>query len=256
MDRCIADATLTHCCKVYIDDLLIHGTSAEQHLTDVAAALRMLQANGLMAHPDKSLFGADVVEYLEHNVSNHGLSPTAAKVAAVTALPTPTCLHDLRQIMGFINYHRCYEQQPAFATLKAAICTLGLILRHADPECPFTLHTDWSTAGGGAVLGQADDGGQEYMGMWLVTDHQPLTWLMTNPNLTGYHARWALSLQDYTFTIEHRPGNKNADVLSRWPLEASSDGTGAQLDPDPAAALASFPSPTATDPVVWACASY
>ncbi|KAJ9528469.1 hypothetical protein QJQ45_020362 [Haematococcus lacustris] len=207
MDRCIADATLTHCCKVYIDDLLIHGTSAEQHLTNVAAALRMLQANGLMAHPDKSLFGADVVEYLEHNVSNHGLSPIAAKVAAVTALPTPTCLHDLRQIMGFINYHRCYV--PGYS----AIATRITHLTHKG--------VPW-----------------------------PLTWLMTNPNLTGHHARWALSLQDYTFTIEHRPGNKNADVLSRWPLEASSDGTGAQLDPDPAAALASFPSPTAADPVV------
>ncbi|KAJ9527864.1 hypothetical protein QJQ45_005505 [Haematococcus lacustris] len=92
----------------------------------------------------------------------------------------------------------------------------------------------------------------------LVTDHQPLTWLMTNPNLTGHHARWALSLQDYTFTIEHRPGNKhqNADVLSRWPLPCSLDGTGAQLDPDPAAALACFPSPTPTANVVWACASY
>ncbi|KAJ9528088.1 hypothetical protein QJQ45_005816 [Haematococcus lacustris] len=29
MDRCIADATLTHCCKAYIDDPLIHSTSAE-----------------------------------------------------------------------------------------------------------------------------------------------------------------------------------------------------------------------------------
>ncbi|KAJ9527860.1 hypothetical protein QJQ45_005506 [Haematococcus lacustris] len=322
MDRCVADAGLIHCCKAYIDDLLVHSTTAEQHLIDVTAALRMLQATGLKAHPDKSVFGADVVEYLGHNVSSHGLSPTEAKVAAVTALPTPTCLHDLRQIMGFINYYRCYvpnfsaiaapithltskgapwiwgeEHQQAFATLKAAICTPGLVLRRADHERPFVLHTDWSTAGCGAVLGQVDDVGMEYMvacvsrsnnkhernynsyqgemlcAVWaiktlrpylhgasfrLVTDHQPLTWLMTNPNLTGHHARWALSLQDYTFTIEHRPGNKhqNADVLSRWPLPCSLDGTGAQLDPDPAAALACFPSPTPTANVVWACASY
>ncbi|KAJ9508279.1 hypothetical protein QJQ45_011788 [Haematococcus lacustris] len=183
MDRCIADATLTHCCKAYIDDLLIHSTSAEQHLADVAAALRMLEANGLKAHPDKSIFGADVVEYLGHNVSSHGLSPTEAKVAAVTALPTPTNLHDLRQIMGFINYYRCYvpnfsataapitrltskgvpwdwgeQQQHAFAALKAAICTPGLVLRRADYSRPFVLHTDWSTAGCGAVLGQLHTG--------------------------------------------------------------------------------------------------
>ncbi|KAJ9522419.1 hypothetical protein QJQ45_008293 [Haematococcus lacustris] len=101
------------------------------------------------------------------------------------------------------------QQQQAFATLKAALCTPGLVLRRADP---------------------------------------------------GHHARWALSLQDYNFTILHRPGIKyqNADVLSRWPLPCDDDGTGARLDPDqPAAALASFP-PTAAplDSVVQSCASY
>ncbi|KAJ9504706.1 hypothetical protein QJQ45_011935 [Haematococcus lacustris] len=83
---------------------------------------------------------------------------------------------------------------------------------------------------------------------------------MTNPNLTGHHARWALSLQDYTFTIEHRPGNKhqNADVLSRWPLATTADGSGAQLDPDPAVALACFPcvATTQAESMVWSCASY
>ncbi|KAJ9531042.1 hypothetical protein QJQ45_000957 [Haematococcus lacustris] len=324
MDRCIADAGLVHCCKAYIDDLLVHSTTAEQHLQDVAAALRMLQANGLKAHPDKSLFGADVVEYLGHNVSAHGLSPTEAKVAAIRALPSPTNLHELRQIMGFLNYYRCFvpnysaiaapiirltgkgvpwqweeQQQQAFATLKAALCTPGLVLRRADPSRPYLLHTDWSALGCGAVLGQVDSAGQEYMvacisrsnnkherqyssyqgemlsAVWavktlraylhgaeftLITDHQPLTWLMTNPNLTGHHARWALSLQDYSFVIQHRPGIKhqNADVLSRWPLPCDDDGTGARLDPDlPAAALASFP-PTAAplDSVVQSCASY
>ncbi|KAJ9505979.1 hypothetical protein QJQ45_016971, partial [Haematococcus lacustris] len=60
MDMCIVDAGLTHCCNAYIDNLLVQSFTAEQHLQDVAAVLRMLQANRFKAHPDKSMFGADV----------------------------------------------------------------------------------------------------------------------------------------------------------------------------------------------------
>ena len=54
----------------------------------------------------------------------------------------------------------------------------------------------------------------------LVTDHEPLRWLMTTQKLTGKMARWSLLLQEYDFTVHHRAGvdNTNADCLSRFPL--------------------------------------
>jgi hypothetical protein len=39
----------------------------------------------------------------------------------------------------------------------------------------------------------------------LLTDHEPLKWLMTNEKLTGMHARWAHILSEYDFDIKHRP---------------------------------------------------
>ena len=155
------------------------------------------------------------------------------------------------------------------------ICYGNKAIRRADPTRPYILHTDWSGTGIGAILGQIDDDGNEYMvacasrtcniherryapfygemlaAVWgvktfriylhgapkfkLVTDHQPLTYLMTNPKLTGQHARWALALQEYDFEIVHRPGvtHQNADGLSRMPLPITADGTGACLDPEP-----------------------
>ena len=55
---------------------------------------------------------------------------------------------------------------------------------------------------------------------------------MNKPDLTGKHARWALSLQDFTFVITHRPGitHQNADVPSRYPQDSKVDITGARLD--------------------------
>ncbi len=49
----------------------------------------------------------------------------------------------------------------------------------------------------------------------IITDHASLKWLLkwlSNTNLSTRLARWALSLQRYRFTTEHRKGSKN--VLS------------------------------------------
>jgi hypothetical protein len=66
----------------------------------------------------------------------------------------------------------------------------------------------------------------------LVTDHQPLTWLMGRDDLVGQHQRWAMMLQQYDFDIQHRQGVKhlNADALSRLPQVSHTDTTGARLD--------------------------
>ena len=53
------------------------------------------------------------------------------------------------------------------------------------------------------------------------TDHGALTWLQNFKSPEGQLARWLEKLQDYQFTIIHRPGRKhsNADALSRIPCQ-------------------------------------
>jgi hypothetical protein len=69
----------------------------------------------------------------------------------------------------------------------------------------------------------------------LITDHKPLTWLLTNQRLTGMVACWANLLQEYTFRLRHCDGesNKNANGLSRNPIESDHDRTDARMDFDP-----------------------
>jgi hypothetical protein len=68
----------------------------------------------------------------------------------------------------------------------------------------------------------------------LVTDHQPLKWLMESDKLTGKLARWALLLQEYDFEIVHRAeiANLDADGLSRNPSPSDEDLTGARWHGD------------------------
>ena len=60
----------------------------------------------------------------------------------------------------------------------------------------------------------------------IQTDHNPLTHLSNLKDSHGRQARWALSLQPYSFTVEHqsRKANSNADGLSRDPQSAAQVG--------------------------------
>jgi hypothetical protein len=50
----------------------------------------------------------------------------------------------------------------------------------------------------------------------IVSDHHPLTYLMTQPSLSRRQARWLELLQRYNFSWEYRPGRNNvADPLGR-----------------------------------------
>ena len=300
MDHELRRAGLDKVAVAFIDDVLIATETAEEHVEAVARVLDTLAACGLRAHPDKSIFGADVIEYLGHNLSTFGISPHQAKVAAILALQPPKNVSELRTQLGFINYYRCYipnmseiaaplnellkndarwrwglEQEEAHRALKETFMRPDVVLRRIDYSRQLILHTDFSNKGIAAVLGQRDDEGREYMCacisrslnkheanyssykgemlavVWavkmlrhhligsdvpfkLVTDHQPLLYLMSSEGLTGQYARFALVLQEYNFEVEHRPGIKhqNADGLSRNPRPSTVDGSGARLDED------------------------
>src|SRR6267154_2634862 len=51
------------------------------------------------------------------------------------------------------------------------------------------------------------------------TDHSALRWLKLTPEPIGQQARWLEKLEEFTYRVEHRPGQRhtNADALSRRP---------------------------------------
>ncbi|KAK3258664.1 hypothetical protein CYMTET_32294 [Cymbomonas tetramitiformis] len=293
---------LQHCTVAYVDDVVVDTDSTpEQHLKDVEDVLRTLGDAGIRLHAGKSTFGAATVDFLGYRIGHNSIGAQEAKCKAIQELPSPQDKTGLRSILGMMNYYKGLvgepggpnysemarplndllkkevtdikgawgkEQDQALQDLKDALCS-GRCLRPIDYDRPLILYTDWSTYGIGAVLGQKDDDGKEYICMaisrslskterqyasfkgemlavvWavrtlrqylhgvhftLVTDHSPLTTLMEKPDLQGQHLRWAISLQEFDFTVQYRPGakNSNADVPSRYPLPSTTDETGAR----------------------------
>lgn len=149
-----------------------------------------------------------------------------------------------------------FEEQEAFDKLKKLLTT-SPILQQVKEGVPFILKTDASSYAIGAVLLKGENemehpvefasrlllpaernystterealavvgavekfcGYIEGSEVKILTDHQPLKWLMSLKSPTGRLARWALQLQPYNIEIGYNPGRNNvvADTLSRPP---------------------------------------
>ncbi|KAK3238172.1 hypothetical protein CYMTET_51793 [Cymbomonas tetramitiformis] len=304
---------LQHCTVAYVDDVVVYTDSTpEQHLKDVEDVLRTLGDAGIRLHAGKSTFGitSGKTSASLNRIGHNSIGAQEAKCKAIQELPSPQDKTGLRSILGMMNYYKGLvgepggpnysemarplndllkkevtdikgawgkEQDRALQELKDALCS-GRCLRPIDYDRPLILYTDWSTYGIGAVLGQKDDDGKEYICMaisrslskterqyasfkgemlavvWavrtlrqylhgvhftLVTDHSPLTTLMEKADLQGQHLRWAISLQEFDFTVKYRPGakNSNADAPSRYPLPSTTDETGARHEREKVTAL-------------------
>lgn len=147
------------------------------------------------------------------------------------------------------------ECQQAFEAIIHKL-TSSPVLGYADPKLPCVLHTDASTTGLGAALYQEQDGNLrviayasrglscsearypghklEFLALkWavtekfhdylhgnsftVITDNNPLTYLLTTAKLDAASYRWLAALSTFTFNIKYRAGKQNADAdgLSR-----------------------------------------
>jgi hypothetical protein len=117
------------------------------------------------------------VAYLGHVISADGVTMEANKVTAVSSWPTPRSARGLQGFLGLAGYYRKFihdfgimaapltlllrrdaftwddEDESAFQALKGALTT-GSVLQMPDFDKIFTMDSDASGAGFGAVLHQ------------------------------------------------------------------------------------------------------
>ena len=167
-------------------------------------------------------------------------------------------------------FHWSEDCQAAFDQLKNRLTT-SPITAFPDFSQAFRLYTDASTAGLGAILAQVRDGKERIICcasralnkaeksypatkleclaiVWAVakfrpylmaipfevyTDHYALQWLTTMRTGSALLHRWSAALEEYDYTVRHRPGKvqTHVDGLSRLPVgPAPSEDTIFHLD--------------------------
>ena len=108
--------------SVYVDDVLISGSTEAEHLKTLDAVLTRLESVGLRLHKTKCRFMCDQVEYLGHTISGEGLRPSRSKVQAILEAPDPENVSQLRSLVGMINYYSKFL--PRISTILAPVYKL------------------------------------------------------------------------------------------------------------------------------------
>ena len=74
---------------IYLDDILVTGHDADEHLLNLEEVFSRLQQAGLRLKRSKCVFMSSSVEYLGYIIDKDGLHPSQQKVKAVKNAPRP-----------------------------------------------------------------------------------------------------------------------------------------------------------------------
>ena len=222
-----------------------------------------------------SLF-KEKINYLAHEVSKQGVQPSDTNQKAIAEYAPPQTYTEIRAFLGFIGHYRWFikgfaqiaqplnehlagegasrnlewvslseEALEAFWALKPA-CMNSPVLAFANYTKDFSLETDTSKEGLGAVLSQKQEDEQfqlvpygsralttheknyhstklEFLALkWAVTEHfkeyllyqpflvktdnNPLMYIMTTPNLGATGHQWVGALAKFNFQLEYQKG--------------------------------------------------
>ena len=89
---------------VFMDDILVFGSTEAEHDTTLAAVKKALADAHVVLNPTKCHIKQKSVKFLGHVISADGITPDPSKVAAITALPAPTNVAELRRALGMFNF--------------------------------------------------------------------------------------------------------------------------------------------------------
>ena len=160
----------------YLDDIIIHSKTIEEHLITLEKVLTALKDAGLKLKLKKCQFLRNELEFLGHRVTAEGIRMQQAKIEAIVQYPPPINVKGVRRFLGLIGYYRPFiqgfssiayplnqllrqdvpfhweqDQQTAFEELKSKLMQ-DPILIYPDFNKEFYIACDASGYGLGAVL--------------------------------------------------------------------------------------------------------
>ena len=108
-------------CLVYLDDIIVHARSFDQHLAHLRCVLERLREASLKLNPKKCALFRTKVTYLGYVVSEKGITADPVQVKAMKNWPQPRNIHiqvrsiQVRSFIGLCTYYRRFV--PGFRVL-------------------------------------------------------------------------------------------------------------------------------------------
>ena len=91
-------------CVVYMDDLLIFSDSPAQHLDHLEQIFQKFWESKLKVKLSKSDFFKEELEFLDHKIGIHGISPADDKISAIQRIKPPKNVREVRSVIGLLGY--------------------------------------------------------------------------------------------------------------------------------------------------------
>ncbi|WUR04790.1 integrase catalytic domain-containing protein [Vairimorpha necatrix] len=165
-------------CFIYVDDILVFGTTEEIHDKNFRIITERLKNNDLRLNEDKTIYKKTSVEFLGHIIEYNKIKPKLEASQGIDEIKPPQNIKSLQEFLGFINFYRefipmcssvagclydllkkdknfCWGEleDKAFNELKTIIKS-NIALYQPDYAKPFILETDACNSGVGAILSQ------------------------------------------------------------------------------------------------------
>ena len=191
MQETVLGDLLYTACEVYLDDIIVYGSTEDEFLTNLELVFQRLEKYNITLNPEKVRLGLSSIEYVGHTIDENGISFSKEKIQDVWNAPRPVTKKQLKSFLGLCVQFK--DHIPNFSTLVQplhdllpkyskkdgshpiqwtdAACTVFEEVKIKVNDCPklffvdlsapVFLHTDASNYGIGGYLFQVIDGKQK-----------------------------------------------------------------------------------------------
>jgi hypothetical protein len=91
---------------VFIDDILVYSENEQDHAEHLRIVLTKLRDHQLYAKFSKCEFWLKIVSFLDHMLSENGISVDPSKVQEVMDWKVPIIVHEVWSFLGLAGYYR------------------------------------------------------------------------------------------------------------------------------------------------------
>ena len=275
----------------YLDDVLVWGPTWEVFMDRLKRVMKRIAKAGLALSPKKCCFGVEEVYYLGALIKNGKVCIGEQRTTQLVSIPRPMTLQELRSALGAFSYVQRWlpglaeVNRPLYELMKStgqgmklkwteqcekAFCDLkqmvaeAVQLRIPVDGIPFTLVTDASDSGTGAMLSQKVEEDLIPVAFYhhaltqeevkyntterellavvkackkfrvylteafdLITDHSALRWLnsLDAEDCRGRRARWIDFLQQFDMNVIHKKGKNPMMSMADYLSRVRYDGS-------------------------------
>ncbi|GKV19153.1 hypothetical protein SLEP1_g29446 [Rubroshorea leprosula] len=227
--------------EVYVDDMIVTSTRAEDHIGDLSETFQNLRRAQMKLNPLKCTFVVELGKFLGYVVSKKGIEVNPEKVQAVQQMEPPRIVKDVQCLTGRVaalhrfiarsadrclpffkalrehkNFQWTDEYQRAFDKLKQYLASAPLLSKPMEGESLY-MYLGVIEKAVSSVLLREENKNQKpicYFHQIVVYTDFPMRKILQKPELSGWLIGWSVELSKYNLKFQSRMTIKGQAVAN------------------------------------------